>query len=64
MIDDEGGEATVIETDVTDERSCHAEVDTVAGKWGGLDTLVNVVGAVGPRPSGPWRRTPAGPVPG
>ncbi len=49
MIADEGGEAIIIETDVTDPASCQAAVDTVVRQWGRLDILVNNVGLSGPR---------------
>ncbi|NIH79103.1 SDR family NAD(P)-dependent oxidoreductase [Amycolatopsis viridis] len=48
MIMDEGGEAAVIEAEVTDPGSCQDAVRAVTSRWHGLDILVNVVGTVGP----------------
>ena len=44
MIEDEGGEATAIEADVTIEASVEAAVRSCVGKWGRIDILHNNVG--------------------
>jgi NAD(P)-dependent dehydrogenase (short-subunit alcohol dehydrogenase family) len=51
MIEKEGGEAIVVEADVTDRASCAAAVERTVRTWGGVDILVNNVGASGPRGS-------------
>jgi NAD(P)-dependent dehydrogenase (short-subunit alcohol dehydrogenase family) len=48
MIQSGGGEADVIEADVTDPASCRAAVERTVQRWGRLDVLVNNVGIGGP----------------
>src|SRR4051812_3395466 len=48
MIADEGGEAIVVEADVTDSAACAAAVKATVDRWGRLDILVNNVGIGGP----------------
>src|SRR6266699_2464689 len=44
MIEEEGGKARVLGTDVTTATGCSAMVDTAVEAFGGLDILVNNVG--------------------
>jgi NAD(P)-dependent dehydrogenase (short-subunit alcohol dehydrogenase family) len=48
MVEREGGEAVVIEADVTDAGSCQVAVEDAVRRWGRLDVLVNNVGIAGP----------------
>jgi NAD(P)-dependent dehydrogenase (short-subunit alcohol dehydrogenase family) len=48
MVAEEGGEAIVVEADVTDSAACAAAVRAATARWGGLDILVNNVGIGGP----------------
>lgn len=47
MIDDEGGESEVIQTDVTDETSCRNAVAQAVKLFGRISILVNIVGVGG-----------------
>ncbi|CAH0037504.1 unnamed protein product [Clonostachys rhizophaga] len=47
MIDEEGGVSEVIQADVTDEASCQNAVNKTVELFGGLHTLVNIVGVGG-----------------
>ncbi len=49
MIEAEGGEAIVVEADVTIPADCKRIVDAATGRWGRLDALVNNVGLGGPK---------------
>jgi NAD(P)-dependent dehydrogenase (short-subunit alcohol dehydrogenase family) len=49
MIEAEGGEATVVEADVSKPEDCRRIVETATGRWGRLDVLVNNVGISGPQ---------------
>jgi NAD(P)-dependent dehydrogenase (short-subunit alcohol dehydrogenase family) len=51
MIDAEGGQAQVVEADVTDPAACAVIVQRTVAAWGRLDILVNNVGINGPRGS-------------
>ena len=44
MIADEGGEAMVLQSDVTKPAECEAAVAETAARWGRVDILVNNVG--------------------
>ena len=48
MIAEEGGEAIVIEADVTKAADCESAVRQTVAKWGRVDILVNNVGIGGP----------------
>lgn len=48
MVEREGGEAFVIEADVTDAEACGRAVAKTVRRWGRLDILVNNVGVSGP----------------
>jgi NAD(P)-dependent dehydrogenase (short-subunit alcohol dehydrogenase family) len=48
MVEREGGEAFVIEADVTDAEACSRAVAETVRRWGRLDILVNNVGVSGP----------------
>ncbi|WP_320066188.1 SDR family oxidoreductase [Micromonospora sp. RTGN7] len=48
LIEAEGGEAVVVEADVTSSPSCAALTRTILELWGRIDILVNNVGVVGP----------------
>lgn len=48
MVEREGGEAFVIEADVTDAEACGRAVAETVRRWGRLDILVNNVGVSGP----------------
>lgn len=47
MIDDEGGESEVIQTDVIDENSCRNAVAQAVKVFGSISILVNIVGVGG-----------------
>jgi len=49
MIAADGGEAIVIDCDVTDEKSCKAAIDETLKTFGRVDILVNNVGIGGPK---------------
>ena len=49
MIEAEGGEAIIVEADVTKPADCQAIVEAATGRWGRLDALVNNVGISGPK---------------
>lgn len=53
LIEDQGGEAVAVDTDLTDSEEVAALADAVAERFGRLDVLVNNAGI----------RVPAGPVP-
>jgi NADP-dependent 3-hydroxy acid dehydrogenase YdfG len=60
-IEDEGGRAIALPTDVADERSARAFVEHAYEHLGGLDTLVNnagvmLLGAIEGADTGEWRR--------
>jgi NAD(P)-dependent dehydrogenase (short-subunit alcohol dehydrogenase family) len=60
-IRDAGGDAIALAVDVTDSAACERMVEQVAGRFGGLTTLVNSAGVrpVGPDPAPPpeeWQR--------
>ena len=46
-IREEGGEASVVETDVTNSEDCRAMVDAAIERYGGLHILLNNVGILG-----------------
>lgn len=48
MIADEGGEAMVLQADVTKPAECEAAVAETVARWGRVDILVNNVGIGGP----------------
>jgi NAD(P)-dependent dehydrogenase (short-subunit alcohol dehydrogenase family) len=48
MIEGDGGDCVVLETDVTDPAAAARAVDHTVKCWGGLDILVNNVGIAGP----------------
>ncbi|MFZ0218145.1 MAG: SDR family oxidoreductase [Candidatus Dormiibacterota bacterium] len=48
MIEQEAGEALVIEAEVTDPQSCQMAVEATVRQWARLDVLVNNVGINGP----------------
>lgn len=61
QIEDEGGRAIALETDVTDERQARAFVEHAYEHLGGLDGLVNnagvmLLGPVAGAPTEEWRR--------
>ncbi len=62
-IDDEGGEAAFVETDVSNPEQVAALVDGAAERWGRLDVVVNNAGVGGTRaptaqyPDDDWTRT-------
>ncbi|MDO9712630.1 SDR family NAD(P)-dependent oxidoreductase [Paracraurococcus lichenis] len=49
MIEAEGGEAIVVEGDVTKPADCRRIVEAATSRWGRLDALVNNVGIGGPK---------------
>lgn len=49
MIEKEGGEAIVVQADVTQPADCEKIVSAAIEKWGRLDVLVNNVGIGGPK---------------
>lgn len=58
-----GRESLAVQCDVTDEQQVRAMVDAVAGRFGGMDILVNTAGGTGPietpaheYPAGEFRR--------
>src|SRR5688572_16118159 len=48
MIERDGGEAVLVETDVTSSESCKRAVDRALEAFGGLNILINNVGVTGP----------------
>ncbi len=48
IIDREGGEAILVEADVSDDGSCGEAIRRALDAYGGVDILVNVVGVTGP----------------
>jgi len=45
-LDEAGGQALVVELDVTDEAACRSAVDRTVGELGGLDVVVNNAGVM------------------
>jgi NADP-dependent 3-hydroxy acid dehydrogenase YdfG len=60
-VKNQGGEALVIEADITDKTTCQKAVDQVLAEWGQIDILVNNAGVMllGPTAQAPleeWER--------
>jgi NAD(P)-dependent dehydrogenase (short-subunit alcohol dehydrogenase family) len=54
-VQDEGGDARVVELDVSDQAQAARAIDAIAADWGRLDVLVNAAGisSAGPSSRGP-----------
>jgi NAD(P)-dependent dehydrogenase (short-subunit alcohol dehydrogenase family) len=52
-IQDEGGEAFVVEADASKEDDCRNVVQATVEKWGQLNVLINIVGIDGPEEDAP-----------